>query len=124
MVKEKEYGKKIKEVLSSSVICFLCVFADNFFVYDPILMIFFLFNRFSLEIDPIILLQIMAPRKKLTREERLEKKRQAEQLRYQRIKNDPEKYELQKQKDKEKYLKKKEKGLIKTVDQMTSTMSC
>lgn len=66
----------------------------------------------------------MAPRKKLTREERLEKKRQAEQLRYQRIKNDPEKYELQKQKDKEKYLKKKEKGLIKTVDQMTGTMSC
>ncbi|KAK0170557.1 hypothetical protein PV328_008394 [Microctonus aethiopoides] len=61
----------------------------------------------------------MAPRKQLTRDERLEKKRQAEKLRYQKIKNDPEKYELQKQKDKEKYLKKKEKRIIKTVDQMT-----
>lgn len=61
----------------------------------------------------------MAPRKKLTREERLQKKREAERLRYERIKNDPEKYELQKQKEKAKYLKKKEKGIIKTVDQMT-----
>lgn len=61
----------------------------------------------------------MAPRKKLSHDERLEKKRQAEKLRYQRIKNDPEKYELQKQKDKEKHFKKKEKGIIKTVDQMT-----
>ncbi|CAG9839219.1 unnamed protein product [Diabrotica balteata] len=57
--------------------------------------------------------------KKLTREERLQKKREAEKLRYQKIKNDPEKYELQKQKEKQKYLNKKEKGLIKTVDQMT-----
>ncbi|GBP69400.1 PiggyBac transposable element-derived protein 1 [Eumeta japonica] len=63
--------------------------------------------------------QIMAPRKKLTREEKLQKKREAERQRYQKIKNDPEKYKLQKQKEKEKYLKKKEKGLIKTVDQMT-----
>lgn len=61
----------------------------------------------------------MAPRKKLTREEKLQKKREAERLRYQRIKNDPEKYKLQKLKEKEKYLKKKEKGLIKTIDQMT-----
>lgn len=61
----------------------------------------------------------MAPRKKLTRDERLQKKREAERLRYQKIKNDPEKYELQKQKEKEKYLKKKEKGIIKTIDQMT-----
>uniref|UniRef100_A0A6P7H0A5 Uncharacterized protein LOC114344525 n=1 Tax=Diabrotica virgifera virgifera TaxID=50390 RepID=A0A6P7H0A5_DIAVI len=61
----------------------------------------------------------MAPRKKLTREERLQKKREAEKLRYQKIKNDPEKYELQKQKEKQKYLNKKEKGLIKTVDKMT-----
>ncbi|XP_072946039.1 uncharacterized protein [Epargyreus clarus] len=60
----------------------------------------------------------MAPRKKLTREEKLQKKREAERLRYERIKNDPEKYELQKQKEKAKYLKKKEKGIIKTVDQM------
>lgn len=61
----------------------------------------------------------MAPRKKLTREERLQKKREAERIRYQKIKNDPEKYELQKQKEKEKYFKKKEKGIIKTVNQMT-----
>lgn len=60
----------------------------------------------------------MAPLKKLTREEKLQKKREAKRLRYQRIKNDPEKYKLQKLKEK-KYLKKKEKGLIKTVDQMT-----
>lgn len=61
----------------------------------------------------------MAPRKKLTREKILLKKREAERLRYQKIKNDPVKYELQKQKEKEKYIKKKEKGIIKTVEQMT-----
>ena len=43
----------------------------------------------------------MAPRKKLTREERLEKKRVAERLRYQRIKNNPEKYAQQKENGKE-----------------------
>ena len=43
----------------------------------------------------------MAPRKKLTREERLEKKRVAERLRYQRIKNYPEKYAQQKENGKE-----------------------
>ena len=61
----------------------------------------------------------MAPRKKLTREERLEKKRVAERLRYQRIKNNPEKYAQQKEKEKKKYERKKEKGTIKTVNQMT-----
>lgn len=35
----------------------------------------------------------MAPCKKLLRKERLERKRQAEKLPYQRIKNDLEKYE-------------------------------
>ncbi|CAH0717729.1 unnamed protein product, partial [Brenthis ino] len=62
---------------------------------------------------------IMPPRKKLTREEHLEKKRLAERLRYQRIKNDPEKYSQQKEKEKKKYERKKEKGTIKTVNQMT-----
>lgn len=38
----------------------------------------------------LIFLQIMAPRKKLTREERLQKKREPESLRYKKIKNDPE----------------------------------
>ncbi|CAG9569822.1 unnamed protein product [Danaus chrysippus] len=61
----------------------------------------------------------MPPRKKLSREERLEKKRLAERLRYQRIKNDPERYSQQKEKEKKKYERKKEKGTIKTVNQMT-----
>ncbi|CAH2083752.1 unnamed protein product [Euphydryas editha] len=64
---------------------------------------------------------IMPSPKKPTREERLEKKRQAERLRYQRIKNDPEKNSQQKEKDKKKYERQKEKGLIKTVNQMTPT---
>ena len=61
----------------------------------------------------------MAPRKKMTREEQLEKKRIAERIRYQRIKNDKDKYAQQKVKEREKYEKKKEKGVIKTVKQMT-----
>ncbi|CAB3235016.1 unnamed protein product [Arctia plantaginis] len=61
----------------------------------------------------------MPPRKKTTREERLERKRIAERLRYQRIKNDKDKYAQQKIKEREKYEKKKEKGVIKTVQQMT-----
>lgn len=55
----------------------------------------------------------------MTREERLEKKRIAERLRYQKIKNDKDKYAQQKVKEREKYEKKKEKGVIKTVNQMT-----
>lgn len=58
-------------------------------------------------------------KKKLTREEKLQRKREAEKLRYQKIKNDPVKNKLQKQKEKLRYLIKKEKGMIKTVDQMT-----
>lgn len=54
----------------------------------------------------------------MTREERLEKKRIAERLRYQKIKNDKDKYAQQKVKEREKYEKKKEKGVIKTVQQM------
>lgn len=61
----------------------------------------------------------MANKKKLTREERLEKKRQAERLRYQKIKNDPDKYALQQEKERKKYERKKDKGVIKTVDKMT-----
>lgn len=55
----------------------------------------------------------------MTREERLEKKRNAEKLRYQRIKNDPDKYAQQRVKEREKYEKKKDLGTIKTVKQMT-----
>ncbi|CAF4819497.1 unnamed protein product [Pieris macdunnoughi] len=60
-----------------------------------------------------------ASSKNITREKRLEKKRVAERLRYQRIKNDPEKYSQQREKEKKKYKRKKEKGTIKTVNQMT-----
>lgn len=45
----------------------------------------------------------MAVRKHLTGEERIQKKREAERRRYEKIKNDAEKYELQKQKEMEKY---------------------
>lgn len=40
-------------------------------------------------------------------------------MRYQCIKNDPEKYSQQKEKEKKKYERKKEKGTIKTINQMT-----
>ncbi|KAF5279395.1 hypothetical protein FQA39_LY05505 [Lamprigera yunnana] len=49
-------------------------------------------------------------KKKQTREERLEKKGQAEKFRYQRIKNDPVKNAE---------LKEKEKGQIKSINDMT-----
>ncbi|XP_039763047.1 ATP-dependent RNA helicase DBP3-like isoform X2 [Pararge aegeria] len=58
-------------------------------------------------------------KKKQTREERLEKKRQAEKLRYQRIKNDPVKNAELKEKEKQQYKKKKEKGQIKSINDMT-----
>lgn len=58
-------------------------------------------------------------KKKQTREERLEKKRQAEKLRYQKIKNDPVKNAQLKEKEKQNYQKKKEKGQIKSIKDMT-----
>lgn len=58
-------------------------------------------------------------KKKQTREERLEKKRQAEKLRYQRIKNDPVKNAELKEKEKQQYKKKKEKGQVKSINDMT-----
>lgn len=58
-------------------------------------------------------------KKKQTREERLEKKRQAEKLRYQRLKNDPVKNAELKEKEKQQYKKKKEKGQIKSINDMT-----
>ncbi|VEN56539.1 unnamed protein product, partial [Callosobruchus maculatus] len=60
----------------------------------------------------------MPNRKKMTREERLAKERQAERLPQQRIKNYLAKYE-QKDKQKKNYGKKKDKGNIKSVDLMT-----
>lgn len=62
----------------------------------------------------------MAPKKKkLSREEVLQKKREAERLRYQRRKNDPQRREEMREKEKLKYQKKKEKGLRKLVKDMT-----
>ncbi|CAH2014575.1 unnamed protein product [Acanthoscelides obtectus] len=57
-------------------------------------------------------------KKKLTREERLEKKRKAERLHDQRIKNDPIKNaEL---KEKEKYHRKNEKGQVRSIKDLTN----
>ncbi|CAH2014946.1 unnamed protein product [Acanthoscelides obtectus] len=59
-------------------------------------------------------------RKKLSREEILQKKREAERLRYQRKKNDPQMREEMRIKEKLKYERKKEKGLRKLAKDMTS----
>lgn len=63
----------------------------------------------------------MSPKKKppKTREEILEQKRIAERLRYQRLKNDPQKKEELKEKERQKYRKKKEKGKRKLVKDMS-----
>ncbi|CAG4946024.1 unnamed protein product [Colias eurytheme] len=55
-----------------------------------------------------------------SREERLEKKRIAERLRYERLKQDPQKWEEVKKKGHQKYLEKIEKGTVKLVKDMTS----
>ena len=58
-------------------------------------------------------------KKKQTREERLQKKREAERLRYQRLKNDVIKNAELKEKERQKYWRKKEKGQVKSVKDMT-----
>lgn len=50
----------------------------------------------------------------------LEKKRETERRRYERIKNDPEKWQEFKKKEHLQYLKKKEKGIRKLVKDMNS----
>ncbi|CAL1291228.1 unnamed protein product [Larinioides sclopetarius] len=57
---------------------------------------------------------------KLTREEQLQKEREAERKRYYKIKNDPAAYEEQKEKERQKYLKKKMKGAVKPISKMTA----
>lgn len=59
-------------------------------------------------------------KKKLSKEEILQRKREAERKRYERIKNDPQKREELREKERLKYLKKKEKGTRKLVENMTS----
>lgn len=63
----------------------------------------------------------MPPKKKppKTREEILEQKRIAERLRYQRLKNDLQKREEMKEKERQKYKKKMEKGTRKLVKDMS-----
>lgn len=60
----------------------------------------------------------MAKGKKMSREEMLEKKRKAERDRYQRIKIDSQKYEEQREKERQKYLQKRERGIIKAAKDM------
>lgn len=64
----------------------------------------------------------MAPKKldSKTKAQILEKKREAEKLRYLKIKNDPELWELQKKKEQEKYRRKLERGKIKPVSALSS----
>lgn len=61
----------------------------------------------------------MTRAKKLSREEKLEKKRIAERLRYEKIKNDPVKLAAQKEKNRQKYLTRREKGQRKLISEMT-----
>lgn len=60
---------------------------------------------------------LMPPKKKLTKEETLLRKSLRERERYERIKNDPAKYELQKEKERRKYKNKKKKRQVKSVKQ-------
>lgn len=64
----------------------------------------------------------MAPtnkKQKLSREEILQKKREAEKARLSRIRNDPVKLAEYKEKERLRYLKKKEKGQRKSIKDMT-----
>lgn len=61
----------------------------------------------------------MARTKKLTKDELLERKRARERERYNRIKSDPQRYELQKEKEQKKYENKKKKKVVKLVKDMT-----
>lgn len=63
---------------------------------------------------------MVKPKKKpQSREEILERKRKNERERYARIKNDPMRLAAYKEKDKQKYLKGKATGVIKTINEMT-----
>lgn len=61
----------------------------------------------------------MGPKKRLTKEETLLRKRIRERERYEKIKNDPAKYEMQKEKERIKYENKKKKKQVKLVKEMT-----
>lgn len=61
----------------------------------------------------------MGPKKRLTREEQLQKKRERERERYRKIKEDPQKLAEQKEKERIKYANKMKKGQVKLVKDMT-----
>ncbi|KAL0870129.1 hypothetical protein ABMA27_006283 [Loxostege sticticalis] len=56
---------------------------------------------------------------KKTREEKLAQARLHKRKKYEEIKNDPEKYAIQKEKERQRYLKRKEQNKIKSVAKMT-----
>ncbi|KAL0893762.1 hypothetical protein ABMA27_013899 [Loxostege sticticalis] len=59
------------------------------------------------------------PKKKATTEEKLAKDRLRKKEKYAEIKNDPEKYKIQKEKDRQKYLSRKEKKKILSIVDMS-----
>ncbi|CAH0549496.1 unnamed protein product [Brassicogethes aeneus] len=78
-------------------------------------------RKFEAEDEALLGKGIKMPRKKLTKEEMLEKKRTAERLRYEKIKNDPRKLAAAKEKRKEKYAKLREAGKKKLVSEISKT---
>lgn len=62
----------------------------------------------------------MAPKKKQTKKEILEKRRIAEKIRYEKIKNDPQRLATEKVKRKQKYKKLRESGKKKLVSEMSA----
>lgn len=54
-----------------------------------------------------------------SREERLRKKREAERRRYEKLKQDPEGREKLKQKERDQYLKKKEKKIVQPINELS-----
>lgn len=61
----------------------------------------------------------MGPKKRQSVEERRKQKRECEKRRREKIRNDPVKCQLQKQKDHERYEKNKERGVIKLVNDLS-----
>lgn len=66
-----------------------------------------------------IVTEVNMAKKSQSREEVLSKKRENERKRYARIKKDPEKLAVYKEKNKQKYLKERATGLRKTISEMT-----
>ncbi|CAH0549731.1 unnamed protein product [Brassicogethes aeneus] len=65
------------------------------------------------------LIKMTKPRNKLTNEEKLEAKRQAERERRRRIRDDPVKQKEQSRKNHQKYIKQKEKKIVKSISELS-----